>query len=1531
MDQDFPVVVSDTSFLIEVEQPASGGSLCAGGRMAGHGWVLARERVLSVTVHLEGVKLCQAAIGIVRADVAKIHPDYPGSDCAGFAFTATLPAGLSGQATLRFDVRTTDDIHIKHVPVTLSDAIAGLGEVAGLEPIRLQVEAVQVDPTGQLHVGGWTVSVQPTQAVEVLLAGRSLGLAKTLLPRDDIAHVLGAYPNAGNAGFQFDARVELADDARPDVVTVVVTDAAGRTRMASSAVELPSRRTTRSSLQLPPMLARIEEARVSDRGILRVGGWALSFAAIDEITVFLDSLPLGVAEASLPRDDVRAAHPEYPNGASSGFLLQQEIPDGVLADTTVRVVVTAIGGIRRELTAPLAMPPVIRRVQDADIVHFFFDAVSLAADGALSGNGWAVCPSGVESISLMIGDHDAGQAEVGFDRPDVGNHFPTNASARKAGFRFTTKLPAQFEGEHTLQILVRGKAGEERVVLHPVQAQDAPEPGREVERTVERPAADVQPIRFYVETPNIQSGAATQPVRGFLSIAGWAIAPAGIEGVDVFIDGAKIGRAYYGTRREDVQAAYPDIPGALRCGFAMIVPPNRVRPGAHQVSVVFRDRAGGSLESSFTIDAEPGVEQGGPWLLRHKVPFAEVRLARAIVESSGIEPDFTLAIQIPSGPKTDARLLRTLRSLERQVADGWRALLLTSSPDLAARRALVATHFGHLADRLEVIAPDGAASLASLAGNRAASFFVLLAAGDELGSDAIMELAVEAAMHPACDLIYSDERRSDPADGVLKAFFKPDWSPELQAGTNYIGRVWAARADLIARTVATVAGLAEHGEYDLVLRLTEGMTGIRHLTRVLCQRGSRDLDAPGEERSALERAGRRRGREAVITPGCIRGTWRAARPLATSALVSIIIPTMASRDLVRLTIASIRGQTTYRHFEIVCLDNIPADNAPAKAWLREHSDTIVTMDAPFNWSRFNNAATAQARGEILLFLNDDIEVIEPDWLGAMVEIALRPEVGVVGPQLLYPDRKVQHAGMFLAGGIGRHAFRFAPHDEPGPFGLALTQREVSSVTGACMMVRRCVFDQLGGFDEEHRVVNNDVDFCLRAGRAGYGVVYTPHASLIHHEMASREHIKDVFHATKFAKDWGLLFANGDPFFHHRLAQTSDDYLPEPEPVEILHVGHPLFDRDQVKRILVVKVDHIGDFLTAVPAIRLLKTRFPQAEISVLCARASLPIAKAMPEIAEAIEFNLFHIRSEKGIRAVLRAEWEELRTTLTLRRFDIAIDLRLQPNTRAILSKTGARLLAGFAYPGMQETLDIALEWEGDSPRTSKRTHVVDRFCELVEAVSVAGGSERAGFSPDQFPPADPAILAQLAAFRCPDSAASGRTLVCIHPGVGNAARQWPATNFAALADMFIEQDRAGVVLIGGPDEAKVAARVLAAVRDTENVLSLVGKTRVSDLPGVLLACDLYVGNNSGPKHLAAALGLPTLGIHSGVVDAAEWGPFGPLGAAIRRHTTCSPCYLARRSDCPRGMTCLDDLRPGAAYDAAKRLLAARPKLAHVQ
>jgi ADP-heptose:LPS heptosyltransferase/GT2 family glycosyltransferase len=1530
IDQEFANTTTAKPFLIEVEHPAAGSVINSGPTIAGHGWLLAPSAVLAVSVGLHDAALCQAVIGLARMDVAQAHPDYPGSGSAGFVFSAELPEGRSGPAELCFHVRTARGTHVHRVGIILRNGSQSAS--AGLDPLRLNVEEAKVDAAGRLHVHGWAVALQPIRSVEILLGQRALGRAQTLLPRADVGRALGAYPDAGSAGFQFDCRLDLPEAATKGAIAVVATGADGETRQATVPVDLPSRLTASGKALPPPMLARIEEAAVSERGILRVRGWALSLSAIDRIDVYLGDCLLGIAEASISRDDVRAAHPEYPNGGAPGFLLQREMPQDAVAAAGVRVVVSAVGGIRRELTAPVVLPPVVKRQQTAEMVHVFVDSVSLRTDGRLTGDGWAVCPSGVESITLAIEGHEPCQVQIGRDRPDVGNRFPANPHARKAGFSFDAVLPGRFEGEYVVEFLVRGHSGDAHSVLQPVAAIE----GEPAASTPAGKTADTDAIKFYLDTPVIKDSQGVEPVRGFMVLNGWAFARAGMASIEVFVDGQSQGNAYYGIRREEVQAAFPDR-DALLSGFAMLIPPQVMKRGRHDVQIVLRDRAGHVEEAAFSVDAEPMAEGPGPWQLRRKMPQSEIALQNAILASAGVRTTWTLLLPLAStAPLALARARKTLRSLRHQAYPEWRLhVILPDDIDTDGAAEALLSDLDELAPHINVTKCGRDTPLACLAGEQ--GLLAVLSPGDRLGEDALLEITTEAAVRSANgatpDFLYSDERRIDPADGEQKAFWKPDWSPDLLLSTNYIGRLWAATPALLRRAGILLGDLAERGDYDTVLRLTEQAERIQHVPRVLCARGGRQGDTAARERDALRSAAHRRGIAADVLPGCVAGTWRLKRHVTTAGMVSIIMPTIASRGLVRTTIESIRAKTAWPNYEIIVLDNIPPSNDQEKCfwkgWLRDNADLVIEIREGFNWSRFNNIGAAQARGEFLLFLNDDIEILDEAWLHALLEHAQQSEIGVVGPQLLYPDGSVQHAGIFLSRTVGRHAFRFYPRHAPGPFGLALTQRNVISVTGACMLMRREVFDEVGGFDEKHAVINNDLDFCLRLGRSGKRVVYTPHATMVHHEMVSRSKLADVYNSAHFDAVWKDLFLQGDPYFHPLLTSDYDDYLNEPEPLRQFQAGHPLIARDAVRRILAVKLDHIGDFIAAFPAFRRIKSHFPNAELVVLAAKASLSLAELEPAIDRVIEFNFFHARSESGRRVLTREELRTLHRTLAPQRFDIALDLRRQTDTREILRHTGARWLAGFDQDYACRWLDIAVEFEGDVSRQFKRSHVSDSLVHFIDTISVACESDRAGVRSPMAKAQARQIVAGLPAAREYVVRDTGpglfdRPVVCVHAGAGAVNKQWPAASFADLIDLLVGRAGAHVVIIGGPDEAAIADQVLSQIRRSEQVFSLIGKTSLRDLPTLLLSCDLYVGNDSGPKHMAASLGVPTIGIHSGSVDAGEWGPMGTNTVTIRRDMTCGPCYIALAADCPRSLACLHGIAVGDVYRACERMLLLR-------
>jgi ADP-heptose:LPS heptosyltransferase/GT2 family glycosyltransferase len=1258
----------------------------------------------------------------------------------------------------------------------------------------------------------------------------------------------------------------------------------------------------------PPMQLYVDETAVGPDGILRVVGWAVCLAPIASVDVVLDDEPLGAAELGRLRPDVEEIRSDYPNARLSGFLFVGDIGRFGPGVKGVTVRATAQTGIVRELVASLQVPELRPRAPAAPVpIRFHCDRAVLTTTGHLSIGGWIVGAARSVAMEVLIDGAKAGDAQLGIERADVGNLFPLLPHARLSGFAFAHRAGRPFTGEHQITLRVRQADDRTEEVGVPVFAT-----ARDIDPAPAGEEVTARDHRLVLDVPALIDGRVETPIRGNLEISGWALARTGVAAIEIAVDDAMLVEADYGLRRLDVRSAFSDWEHSLESGFVALLPHRLLPRGGHKVTVTLRDNSGRTSDVDFRIVVEALPDASGPWALRSKMPAAEVVLAEGLLAAQRWRPAFHVILT--AARETDPRdLYTTVASLAAQAYGDWRLVLQWDRAAIPA---------GPWCDRLDAaLAALGAKCEVFAAGgdggsDDAESFVSVLTPGCKLGCDAFLEIALATALHRESDFFYSDERKPNPETGKIEAFFKPQWSPDLLLATNYLGQLWCARGDLFRR--ATAADSRELADpYDLVLRLTEAARGVVHVPRVLCERPAPPR-GEGERAAtaALARAAARRGVAGEIVAGLLPGSYRLKRRLADEALVSIIIPTRAAGGMIRRCIETIRERTAYRHFEIVSVENIPADERQWRDWLDANADRVVRAEGPFNWSRFNNQAVAAARGAYLLFLNDDTEITDPEWLGVLLSHAQRPEVGIVGPLLLYPDGRIQHAGMFLAGmAQARHAFRYAAADDGGYFDLALTERNVIAVTGACLLTRREVFERLGGFDEAHDIVNNDLDYCLRVHEAGLATIYTPHTRLIHHEAVSRAGIPDDFDAAAFDGKWRDVFLRGDPFFSPHLSRAQDALAPDDEPNRLVVSGRPALLREGIKKILAVKLDHIGDCVMAFPAVRRLKAHFPGSRITVLTSRATRAVWTMEPAVDATIEFDFFHTRSSLGQIGLSDEDWRGLADRLRPERFDLAIDLRRHLETRPVLRHSGARYLAGVDYRGKFPWLDVAVEWTGDPAFVHKRQHAVDDLINLVDAVAAACETERSLI--DRFPaPASSLVDGLMAASR-------GRLVVCLHPTAGNDMKQWPVAYFAAVADRLIEAHDVFVVLIGAPGEEAAGEELLRRMRRAESAVSLIGRFPLADLPAVLRRCALFLGNDSGPKHIAAGLGVPTVAVQAGSVDVYEWGPVGPRAVAVVREVTCAPCYLPTPGDCRRGLACLRQLTPDAVYAACERMLLA--------
>jgi ADP-heptose:LPS heptosyltransferase/GT2 family glycosyltransferase len=1372
-------------------------------------------------------------------------------------------------------------------------------------------------------VTGMAVADQPIETISLVVAGevRSLSLCARTAQCQQVFRLTLAkrkYPGPDLSSFVVAARTLDGNEHRTTFTMAIDwNDPQGACLVEGPVCELSP-----VVKALTPILLFVETAVVNLNGVVHVAGWCAALMQIVAIQVLIGEQRVGFVRCGQSRDDVARLYPAYPNARLSGFTYSEALPEGATLESITVEAIDLSGSASRvvipvdlEAAAPEASAfagTVAPALPDPRLTIFAHcDAAILCTDGELQVCGWAICATAIAAVAVYLDGELIGSAALGLQRLDVIEKYPGIPLARYSGFELRERLAAPLSGEHQVLIRIRNGLDDSRDLLKTVTVTDP------LYRASGLSPATSQEIRFQLDHPLVIDGAVPTPVVGRLVLEGWALAHSGIDAIDVFLDGRILGQAYYGIGRRDVEGAHPDWENAFRSGYIFHCPPRVLESGAHTVQLKLRAKNGETFESAFQIDVQQSQDGKDYASIRRRLSRIEIDLYQDLLDRLECRPDFKLLL-IARSPLAPEKLYATLRSLSAQAYRGWQLMLVIDTEDLTDWLA-IADDAG-VRDRVTIISAQASSRrLIDPSATRTPCLVGVLFPGDQLGCDALAEIAVARGLHPEAQFFYADENRLSPSSHVREPFFKPGWSPDLLLSTNYIGRPWFATADLFVQAGITPRLLsAQQGDYDGILRCTELASHIHHLPKLLCFRcDSDEAERDGEQR-VLESAIARRSIEAKLLPGCVPGTWRLKRTVSAKGTVSIIIPTCAAKGYVATCLETLRSRTAYRNFEIICIDNIPPDQPEWKELVRKEADKVVDIPEAFNWSRFNNRAADQAVGEYLLFLNDDIEVQQEDWLEALLEHAQRPEVGVVGPQLLYPDRKVQHAGIFLTTlGAGRHSFRFLAEDDPGYFGLALTQRNVIAVTGACMLMRREVFERIGRFNEAHEVINNDVDCCLRAWKAGLSIVYTPHAQLIHHELASRANVKDSFDSGHFAKQWRGLYASGDPYFSPRLTKLADEYNPDTEPAWAICASRPLFGKDEIQRILAVKLDHIGDLITALPALRRLRRHFPSARIYLLATRAAKAFLADEDCVDELIEFEFFHARSGLGQRGITEQDLLALGERLAPYRFDLAIDLRKQLETRHVLNYVPARFRAGYNHLGRFPWLDVALEWEGDDQLHRKQSHVSDDLVRLVEAVAIASESDLSALpqtmSRDEKLPVN--LSAAARALFC-------KPVVAVHPGVGAIMRQWMPEYFATVIDLLIEKNDVNVVLVGGPDEAKLAKEVLGHVVNRRNVVSLAGRTSLPALTGLLRACTLYLGNNSGPQHIAAALGLPTVGIYSGVVDAAEWGPTGPRAIAVQRNMICSPCYLVKPDECVRDMACLKRLEPAVVHQYCEMMLA---------
>lgn len=465
----------------------------------------------------------------------------------------------------------------------------------------------------------------------------------------------------------------------------------------------------------------------------------------------------------------------------------------------------------------------------------------------------------------------------------------------------------------------------------------------------------------------------------------------------------------------------------------------------------------------------------------------------------------------------------------------------------------------------ELAAADSRIKVTALAGNGGISratnraletatgdFVVLLDHDDILLVDALAELARVVIADDAADVIYSDEDKLDELDRPFMPHFKPDWDPDLLLAYPYLGHVLSIRRELLTGIGGFRPDFDGSQDYDVMLRATETAKRVVHIPKVLYRwrvvAGSAAGDTNAKpwahqaSRRALEDAVLRRSLDAEVVQGPFQGAYQVRRQVRGSPTVSVIIPFRDQAGLTMGCLASLEKTPGYDISEIVLVDNgsIEPETRALRLRLEQQADVrVIDYPGAFNWAAINNMAAATCRSDMMVFMNNDIEAGSEGWLHALVELGQDDDVGAVGARLVFPDGRVQHAGVVLGlGGIASHLFLGLPKGDRGYFSWDRMIREYSAVTAACMLVRREVFEEMGGFDERFAVGFNDVDFCIRLGKAGYRVLFTPHAELVHFESVSRGLSGYYRDYQAFLARWNDVLLKEDPHYSPNLSRLA---------------------------------------------------------------------------------------------------------------------------------------------------------------------------------------------------------------------------------------------------------------------------------------------------------------------------------------------------------------------------------------------------------
>lgn len=1091
--------------------------------------------------------------------------------------------------------------------------------------------------------------------------------------------------------------------------------------------------------------------------------------------------------------------------------------------------------------------------------------------------GWAFA-SGDQGAELVVmyGGRQLATITPTEDRPDVVSVYAD--APLRSGFTIElliSAIPEQSREGATLTLLLR-RSGSVLRKSELVLALGAPRAELHVDAT-SRDGAHI-----VVSTSNT-------------NLVGWCVAQDEIVAIIAEIGSDVALPVHYGISRPDVFAIRPMNPNGKNTGFSLFIPD--LPEGDSDLTLRIATRSQYTITKKFALRALPAYDTTFP-RTRSRSEALFWQLA-----AKGACTDAWAAVILP--PSSDSA------AIDRELEVTLSSIALACS----TMKVLVPA---------ELSAPTASNNIEQYASfedlhrqlleKYADSFVSFLEPGDVL--DAAAPDILASTVRPHIDFVYWDENAV--VGGGRSIVRKTPGAPFVtEFHLNTIGRGWASRVtkgflNTLFEAQASAVGI--HPLYSFYacpercVHVPEVLSTHTYV-RPAGDMGEIDLAARSQ---LLGLVGTRYARFVDLatfeTGGDQSQRLQIRLPENCVPLVSIIIPTCGAGRRVIKCLRDIREKSSYRAVEVIVLDDTPSreENAALRKEIRELADIVIPVGGPFNWSRFNNMGAALSSGDVLLFLNDDVEVVTQDWLEQLVCYLNFEQIGAIGPRLLFPVGDcVQSAGVSLltSAGWARNDFAFGEKNRSFAGGVNLVPRNCSSLLGAAIAVRRELFMRAGGFEERLALTFNDLDFCLRLRKLGYQVVCTPFAELIHHEKNSRaELVESEMEETYWAR-WADAHATGDPYWHPAVEHETGLYKLDPEPVEPVWRGSSAGTRGQIRRVLVLRLDHLGDFVQTMPAFHQLRRAFPDAVIEIVVGKWNADLAKRSGLFHVVHELDFYKQRSGDGRAASIADAVSALAEIGSGAPFDLAIDMRADGDTRALLQNLNARYKAGFSHGARYAWLDISIEWEGNLPQWRKNANGSVLLSRLIAAIE------------DAFPQSDidTPVWQNLSQSHGEDSDKSRlRPVVAMHPFAGNEIKMWPAKYWVALTRIIVRSG--GRPALIGTTADRTSYEDLVNAMKSAGAEDLTGRFGIPDLLNYLAGVQCFVGCDSGPKHLAASVRVPTIGIQSGFVDPIVWAPACNQGVSVVKRVACAPCYLDEIEKCTRGHKCMRDISPAAVF-----------------